>query len=267
MTVFENVAFPLKLRRLPKTIIKEKVRQALELTNLLDVEERGATLLSGGQQQRVALARSIVFQPKILLLDEPLSNLDAKLRAQMRLELKALQQRIGVTTIFVTHDQIEAMVISDRMAVMNQGKIEQIGRPEEIYDKPRTKFVVDFIGLVNYISGKVLEVTSEHCIVQPTEVEGKRFHCVASDNVSQGEKVVLSIRSEDIKVFDSHPGQRPNLLPAKVEVISNLGDRTHYVLGIGDKNIDVFTPRSKRFSQGETVFIELNPKALRAWRS
>ncbi len=267
MTVFENVAFPLKLRRVPKAIIKEKVRQILELADLRDLEGRGATLLSGGQQQRVALARALIFSPKILLLDEPLSNLDAKLRAQMRLELKALQQRIGVTTIFVTHDQLEAMVISDRLAVMNQGKIEQMGSPLEIYEKPRAKFVVDFIGLVNYISGKVVEVTPERCLVQPTRVEGEPLHCVATDNVSQGEEVILSVRPEGITVYSSHPGQRLNLLPSKVKVISNLGDRIHYVLGIGEESLDVFTPPSQRFSQGETLFIELNPQALFTWRA
>jgi iron(III) transport system ATP-binding protein len=149
MTVAQNVGFPLKLRRVPRAEQQERVSNALRMVGLEGLESRGATQLSGGQQQRVALARALVHNPSVLLLDEPLSNLDAKLREQMRLELRLLQRRLQITTIFVTHDQAEAMVLSDRIIVMNHGHVEQIGGPDEIYERPNTRFVMDFVGRVN----------------------------------------------------------------------------------------------------------------------
>lgn len=265
MTIFENVAFPLKLRRSSKATVKEKVRQVLELVNLGGIEDRGATLLSGGQQQRVALARALVFSPEILLLDEPLSNLDAKLRAQMRLELKSLQKRIGVTSIFVTHDQVEAMVISDRLAVMDQGRIEQIGPPMEVYEKPQTRFVMDFIGQVNHCSGKIVEVTPEAYVAKTEKAGEDAVQCIALDTLRPGQEVTLSIRPEDIKVYSSPPGQRPNVWRATVKIASYLGERMHYVVAIGDETIDIFTPPSQRFAAGDTIFVELDPQALWAW--
>src|SRR5437868_5466657 len=148
MTVFDNVAFPLRLRGLPKTAIRERVEAVLDLVGLGGLGGRGATELSGGQQQRVALARAVVYEPKLLLLDEPLSNLDAKLREHMRIELRALQQRLGIAVLFVTHDQAEAMVLSDRIAVMQAGHIEQLGSPMTLYERPATPFVRDFLGRV-----------------------------------------------------------------------------------------------------------------------
>ncbi len=151
MTVAENVAYPLRMRRVSKAQIAEKVRDVLDLVGMAGFGEKPATKLSGGQQQRVALARALVFQPEILLLDEPLSNLDAKLREHMRFELRMMQQRVGLTALFVTHDQDEALTLSDRLVVMNQGRIEQIGTPEEIYERPATRFVAEFIGKGNMI--------------------------------------------------------------------------------------------------------------------
>src|SRR5437763_8983871 len=157
MSVAENVAFGLRVRKLPKVQIAEAVERALDLVQMCALADRSAALLSGGQQQRVALARAIAFSPTVLLFDEPLSNLDAKLRAEMRVELRALQRRLGVTSLYVTHDQEEALAISDRVIVMNVGGIEQIGAPEDIYNRPKTRFVADFVGSANLIAGKVRE--------------------------------------------------------------------------------------------------------------
>ncbi|TAJ92957.1 ABC transporter ATP-binding protein, partial [bacterium] len=161
MTVFENVSYPLKLRRVKGPVVRERTRAALELVGLGGLEERPATALSGGQQQRVALARALVFSPRILLLDEPLSNLDARLREEMRRELKALQRRVGVTVLFVTHDQMEALSLSDRIGIMNRGRLEQVGAPEEVYYRPATPFARDFLGKVFALTGKIVAVNDD----------------------------------------------------------------------------------------------------------
>jgi iron(III) transport system ATP-binding protein len=155
MTVFDNVAYGLRVRKQGRDEIKKNVERALDLVQMRHLGERGASKLSGGQQQRVALARAIAFSPTVVLFDEPLSNLDAKLRAEMRVELRELQQRLGITSVYVTHDQEEALAISDRVIVMNVGVIEQIGTPEQIYNSPRSRFVADFVGSANLIKGKV----------------------------------------------------------------------------------------------------------------
>src|SRR5438045_8068530 len=157
MSVAENVAYGLRVRKLPKAQIAVAVERALDLVQMRALADRSAALLSGGQQQRVALARAIAFSPTVLLFDEPLSNLDAKLRAEMRVELRALQRRLGVTSLYVTHDQEEALAISDRVIVMHIGGIEQIGTPEDIYHRPKTRFVADFVGSANLIEGRVVE--------------------------------------------------------------------------------------------------------------
>lgn len=163
MNIFENIAFGLKLKKLPKEEIKKRVKEALRLVRLEGYEGRKPNEISGGQKQRVAIARAIINNPKVLLLDEPLGALDMKLRKEMQIELKHLQQKLGITFIYVTHDQEEALVLSDRIAVMNNGKVEQLGKPSEIYERPRTKFVADFIGETNLFEGKVSQV-SENCI-------------------------------------------------------------------------------------------------------
>src|SRR5215469_11886998 len=155
MSVVENVAYGLRVRKLPRAQVAEAVERALDLVQMRALADRSAALLSGGQQQRVALARAIAFSPTVLLFDEPLSNLDAKLRAEMRVELRALQRRLGVTSLYVTHDQEEALAISDRVIVMNVGGIEQIGAPEDIYNRPKTRFVADFVGSANLIGGRI----------------------------------------------------------------------------------------------------------------
>ncbi|QDA31567.1 ABC transporter ATP-binding protein [Thermococcus indicus] len=195
MTVFDNVAYGLKLKKLPKDEIKKKVEWALELVKLEGFADRYPTQLSGGQQQRVAIARALVVEPKVLLLDEPLSNLDAKLRLEMRSEIRRIQRELGITVIYVTHDQEEAMAISDRIAVMNVGTVEQVGTPKEIYETPRTEFVASFMGKTNVIPAKVVERNGDRVSV---EFEGIRL-----DGLYYTEKsddVVIVIRPERIKL-------------------------------------------------------------------
>src|SRR5512136_1057502 len=155
LTVFENIAYGLNVQRLSKSVIKERVNKVLDLVHLEGYGNRAPTQLSGGQQQRVALARALIMEPKVLLMDEPLSNLDAKLREQMRTEIRRIQKRLGITSVYVTHDQVEAMTLSDQVVVMNQGRIEQIGAPSEVYRKPQTRFVADFIGRANFVQATV----------------------------------------------------------------------------------------------------------------
>ncbi|ANF21855.1 ABC transporter ATP-binding protein [Thermococcus piezophilus] len=195
MTVFDNVAYGLKIKKLPKDEIERKVKWALELVKLSGFEDRYPTQLSGGQQQRVAIARALVVEPKILLLDEPLSNLDAKLRLEMRSEIRRIQRELGITVLYVTHDQEEAMAISDRIAVMNVGTVEQVGTPKEIYESPKTEFVASFMGKTNVIPAKVIERNGDRVTV---EFEGIRLDGLYYTEKS--DKVVIVIRPERIKL-------------------------------------------------------------------
>src|SRR4051812_8531137 len=169
MTVADNVAYGLRVRKLPRAEIAAQVERALDLVQMRAFAERSAALLSGGQQQRVALARAIAFSPDVVLFDEPLSNLDAKLRAEMRVELRALQHRLRVTSLYVTHDQEEALAISDRVIVMNGGVIEQIGSPQDIYNRPVSRFVADFVGSANMIEGHVKTVNADGSVMFETK--------------------------------------------------------------------------------------------------
>ena len=267
MTVFDNVSYGLKLRNFSRTDIKEKVTRALDLVGLQDLEHRPGTLLSGGQQQRVALARALVFEPGILLLDEPLSNLDAKLRGQMRIELKALQQRIGVTTIYVTHDQEEALALSDRIAVMNAGKIEQLAAPSEVYARPQTKFVLDFVGKVNYIAGKVRDVAGDRCVIGVANANGVTISCRVKDGIKTGDSVTASIRPQDITVHHDASNKEPNVLRCHVKTAAYYGDRMEYELIIGSQTLGVSSPLSLRLVPGDTAIVELAADAIMLWRT
>ncbi len=268
MTVFGNVSYPLKLRNLSKEAIKAKVKHALELVGLDGLEDRPGTLLSGGQQQRVALARAMVFEPGILLLDEPLSNLDAKLREQMRIELKALQRRIGVTCIYVTHDQAEAMVLSDRIAIMNAGRIEQLASPSEVYEHPQSKFVVDFIGKVNYIPGKVLEVVGSRCVIRAIQGDEASIECRAIEGIVAGDSVLASIRPEDITLHQVAPKKGPNVWRCTVKTAAYYGDHVEYQLIMGKQMIETSASVSPslRLKPGDTAFVELDADAIMLWR-
>jgi iron(III) transport system ATP-binding protein len=204
MTVFENVAYGLKVRRFSRREIKEKVMWALDLVDLGGLEDRFPRQLSGGQQQRVAVCRAIVTEPKVLLLDEPLSNLDAKLRIKTREELRRLQQRLSITSIYVTHDQAEAMAISDKIGIMKDGKIQQLGSPDEIYAHPKNKFVADFIGGANFYKGTVIEVRDGWIMV---EMLGISMKIIQDGDFSKGDEVEVVVRPEAIDLVPQKEGE------------------------------------------------------------
>ncbi|HEY2990234.1 MAG TPA: ABC transporter ATP-binding protein [Candidatus Binatia bacterium] len=270
MTVFENVAYPLKLRRMKGPVVREKTRAALELVGLAGLEERPSTALSGGQQQRVALARALVFSPRVLLLDEPLSNLDAKLREEMRRELKALQRRVGVTVLFVTHDQMEALSLSDRIAIMNHGRLEQVGAPEEVYYQPATAFARDFLGKVFALSGKIVDANDEECKVQLRDLAAAPF-CVrtsrpAGENAwTPGKEVMVAIRPEQIALSSSTTGGKRNVLPVTLQASHFLGDRYEYTVAIGSESRVLTTPASQPLKPGQKIYLELDPDAITLW--
>lgn len=203
LNVYNNIAFGLTMKKVAKTKIKEKVNEMIKIVRLEGYEDRMPSQLSGGQKQRVAIARAIINSPKVLLLDEPLGALDLKLRKQMQLELKHLQKELGITFIYVTHDQEEALTMSDRIAVMNEGNLEQIASPEEIYEKPKTKFVADFIGETNLIEGKVSSIENEKALL---EIGQSKNIKVEDLGFSIGEFVCIAVRPERLKIKS-----RPNL--------------------------------------------------------
>lgn len=213
MNVFDNVAYPLKIKKVPKDTIKEKVMEVLESVHLSQYVQRIPSQLSGGQQQRVALARALVAEPKLLLLDEPLSNLDAKLRESMRYEIKELQKKLGITVVFVTHDQIEAMTMSDRVFVINRGVVQQVGKPYEIYRKPANQFVADFVGKVNFIKGH-----AEEGKVALTGINKS----LPYDGNLRG-NVIVTIRPENIQMVDKKDGTITGKL-AKFYFLGNEND-------------------------------------------
>jgi ABC-type Fe3+/spermidine/putrescine transport system ATPase subunit len=235
MTVFENVAFGLRATRAPRSGIKGRVEEALELVGLAGLSQRSSGQLSGGQQQRVAFARALVTKPEVLLLDEPLSNLDAKLRVHMRAEIRKLQQDLGITTIYVTHDQEEAMSLSDHVVVMNQGKIEQQGPPHEIYEKPATGFVAGFIGTTNFVPAVVDGVNGATVTVRTL---GRTMTVTAPEGrpLQAGLPVQLVIRPEHLRIGTPHAGgdTAGADLQARVSGISYLGAAASYELALAD---------------------------------
>ena len=261
MTVFQNVAFPMKIARRPKREIREKVREFLALVRLEGLENRYIGQLSGGQKQRVALARALARSPKILLLDEPLSALDAKIRVQLREEIRQLQQKLGITTLYVTHDQEEALSISDRIVVMNEGRIEQIGSPTEVYFSPRTFFVASFVGTMNFFPG-VVERREEKL--------GLRWHDLflripEGAEVREGEEVSVGVRPERLELFLEREDVPPNynLIPGEVSFVTFLGSvmRVEVVLRDGNKvKIDLPTKGSIAPREGQKVFFGFAPE-------
>ena len=267
LDVFENVAYPLRVRRIKGSLVREKVESVLGLVGLAGLEDRPAMLLSGGQQQRVALARALVYSPKLLLLDEPLSNLDAKLREQMRVELKELQRRLSITVVFVTHDQIEAMTLSDRLAVMNQGRIEQLGTPHEIYTKPATSFVQEFLGRVIWLEGSVIEDNLGQLCVGLLGDETVEIRCDSTDGgMKKGEPVVVAVRPEEVKLGKSKDGDGLNQVPCVVETAVFLGDRYECHLRFGTNTFTLYTGVNEPFSSGQKLYMGLSDKNIRIWR-
>jgi iron(III) transport system ATP-binding protein len=239
MTVFKNVSFPLEVmpraKRPGRQEIEERVQQVLDVIELGAYAGRPATKLSGGQQQRLALARALVTRPELMLLDEPLSNLDAKLRETMRFELKRLQRELNLTAIYVTHDQSEALVMSNRIAVMNEGRIEQIGKPREIYTKPATRFVAEFIGTSNFIEAKVVAVDGDEVVVDtaPGRLVARKVERVPA----VGDTVLISIRPECVDLSTDPRGDVPNELSGRVLTRAFMGDVVDHIVGVGDLEI------------------------------
>jgi ABC-type Fe3+/spermidine/putrescine transport system ATPase subunit len=265
MTVFENVAYPLTLRHVGKQEVRQRVEQTLELVGLGTLGDRPSTLLSGGQQQRVALARALVYSPDILLLDEPLSNLDAKLRNLMRVELKRLQERVSVTVLFVTHDQIEAMSLSSRLAVMNRGQIEQLGSPQEVYERPATPFVEDFLGRVVRFRGTVVDRSWKGVLVELDGVGAKVQAEADDDSLTPGRRVLVAIRPEDIEIEKRGENRRENALACGVERVLYLGSECEVLLRAGDESITLLASRAKAAEVGNQLDLYLPPESVRVW--
>ena len=227
LSVSDNIAYPLVERRLKKDLIREKIKQILEMVKLSGLEDRSATKLSGGQQQRVALARALVYDPEVLLFDEPLSNLDAKLRIEMRNEIRNLQKNLGITSIYVTHDQEEAFALSDRIIVMNEGKIEQVGDSVTLFFKPQTHFVSQFIGQTNFIEGVAESVGEGDTRIGTL---GTLIEIEARSECKKGDKVFLSIRPEYIKINPKEKMQ--NELQGRVEQRQYLGSYGRFYVSV-----------------------------------
>ena len=255
--VYDNVAYGLVNKKMDKKTIREKVMQMVELVGLKGLEHRMPNQLSGGQQQRVALARALVMEPAVLLFDEPLSNLDAKLRVYMRKEIRKIQQRIGITSVYVTHDQAEAMSLSDKIIIMNKGHIEQVGTPHEVYQHPASRFVADFIGSANFVEAKVGEGE-----MIPVRMLNEDFNVhYAGLPVKAGDTVQIVLRPEAIRLADSGD--------VEAEVISStyMGAVQEYVVRAGDKELETeeYNPEGKRiYRPGDKVWLRIQRDALHA---
>jgi iron(III) transport system ATP-binding protein len=256
MTVAENVAYGLTLRKLDKAVIAQKMRAILTVTKLDVLAERYPGELSGGQQQRVALARALIVEPETLLLDEPLSNLDANLREEMRFEVRRLHDEYRYTTVYVTHDQSEAMTTADLIAVMNAGKIEQAGSPQEIYDRPRSEFVARFIGSSNIVKGSALDATH-------IEVAGVTLACTG-ETMTAGAVRSISIRQHEVTLSAAQPASVPNTIAATVVRHVFLGNSRDYLLALADgTQLRVVTSPEERIPEGDKVWLTLPPQRCR----
>jgi iron(III) transport system ATP-binding protein len=265
MTVFDNAAFPLRAGRvrLSGPSLRRRVTQALATVRLDGLEDRPATNLSGGQQQRLALARALAREPKLLLLDEPLSNLDAKLREQMRLELRELQRRLGITTIYVTHDQVEALSMSNVVAVMSDGRIAQIGPPREIYDRPASRFVADFIGSTNFLPGRVAGPAGDG-LVRVDTAHGP-IRCLPPSDAPPGTDVLVSVRPEDVEVT-SDSARAGDGWTATVQQAVFLGESVDCRLTVDGLLLRARVHPSIRLRRGDRVSVSFRPERCIAIR-
>ena len=274
MTVFENVAYPLQLRGLRKAVVRDKVARVLDLVGLGGMETRPGTLLSGGQMQRLALCRALVYEPDLLLLDEPFSNLDAKLREQMRVEVKLLQRRLGITVLFVTHDQVEALSLSDRIAVMHRGRVEQVGSPRALYERPASVFVRDFLGQTVVLSGRVTAPASAQAAGSvAVAMNGPLSGCTLAGRsaspaaLAPGAAATIAIRPEDIRVVPDDSGEREaHHLLGTIDTLSFVGDRYEARVTLGGAHcIVLLLTRTRDWREGERVRLGFPPELVSVW--
>jgi iron(III) transport system ATP-binding protein len=262
MTVFANVAYPLQVRRRSAVEVRERVEGALRLMEMAHLADRPATALSGGQQQRVAIARALVFQPRVLLMDEPLSNLDAKLREQMRVDIRALQQRLGITTVYVTHDQDEAMVLSDEIAVMHEGRVQQIADPQTVYTRPANRTVAAFVGAPNLLQAKTCEVRRGGGLTQArVEGDGWQGWCAGPEDLATGEPVTVIVRPEAIQL-----GERPGPGIAWTGLVRQRffrGARNVYTVEVGLHRFSVDAAPDQALAPGSAVTLSVD--AAQTW--
>lgn len=254
--IFDNVAYGLKLRKVPEKEIKERVTKILKLVELEGMESRMTNQLSGGQQQRVALARALVIEPSVLLFDEPLSNLDAKLRVSMRTEIRRIQQEVGITAIYVTHDQSEAMALSDKIIVMSKGVVAQMGTPKEIYYNPANEFVADFIGEANFIKGKMTGTDGSYKIL---DVNGSPLKVMGYDEMKEGEEYTVVLRPEAASLSDEGG------LPCKVVLSCFMGSYQNYHVMVGDTLVKLEDPNPKNkkiYNVGDTCSLAFSPDSV-----
>jgi len=262
-TIFDNVAFGLKYRSVPKADIEQKVKRALEMVRLPGVENRMPSQLSGGQQQRIAMARAIVIEPDVLLMDEPLSALDENLREEMRREVDNLQQMIGVTTIFVTHDQREALSMSDKILVMKAGRKQQEGKPQEVYNEPANHFVADFLGHSNFLPGDVVDV--DDAVVNVKIETGEVLVAENKGGFNTGDRVEMIVRAQRFDAFpkdDFNPQANMNHFTGRIKDRSYMGGEVSYFIELGDgREIHVISMmRTRIYNTGETVNVQVAPQ-------
>jgi ABC-type Fe3+/spermidine/putrescine transport system ATPase subunit len=262
MTVAQNVAYPLELRRTPRAQIRSKVDEVLHLVGLDGLADRSATALSGGQQQRVSLARAIVYEPDILLLDEPLSNLDAQLRQEMRVQLKALQRRLGTTILYVTHDQVEAMALSHWVAVMQHGRIEQLGTPAEVYETPASYFVQSFVGRILAFDGTVCRDNGTAAI----DLGGdSRLALDDPGSMASGSRVRVALRPEDVRVEPLTNGGARDCLAGTLAEVVYCGDHVEAAIEVGANEVVLELPKEPWLERGARVALRCEPARVRAW--
>ena len=260
MSVFDNVAYPLRIRKRPADEIRRRVGETLELLSMTGLSERQATALSGGQQQRVAIARALVFEPSILLMDEPLSNLDAQLREQMRIQLRELQERLGITTVYVTHDQEEAMVLADTIAVLHEGRLVQLGPPEEVYHRPASRTVAAFFGTPNLLLGRVTEIRREkEKTLARIAGAGWEGWCLSPSDVRAGEEVTAVVRPEAMEMSRERSSSSSTELVWSGRIKEGFfrGSRRLFAVQVGEALFYVDGPPDRRFSEGERVTLRV----------
>ena len=272
MTVAQNVAFPLKARRFPKREITERVQRVLDLVGLSGFEDRPGPLLSGGQQQRVAFARALVTEPRVLLLDEPFSNLDAKLREQMRLSVKLLQKRLNIAMLFVTHDQIEALSLSNRIALMNFGVVQQQGEPRVLYESPVNEFVRDFVGRTVLFKGRVQSSNPSGQIAiaiaggRDCVVFGRSYN---PNGIKNGDPVFIAVRPEDVEIQPALSATMPSgISPGTVKTTLFVGERIEYQVDVDEQGVMMlYGERHQPIDEGKEVWLKLRPDGHSAWSS